>query len=55
MLIKLTKEMKLAIEVAIDELSNNGDWCDYLTDEECEEVFTGIKMLKRDKVIPPTR
>ena len=33
----LTKEMQLAIQVALDELSNNYDWVDYLSGEEYEE------------------
>lgn len=45
--VQLTEEMIFAISVALDELSNSGDWADYLSKSELEKVFKGIDELKK--------
>ena len=45
--VQLTEEMIFAISVALDELSNSADWCDYLTKKELERVFKGIDELRK--------
>lgn len=47
MKIELTEKMIFAISVAFDELSNSGDWCDYLEEKELDDVYEGIEQIKK--------
>ncbi len=44
--INLTPEMIFALQVALDELDNSGVWTEYLTDDEVETTYEGIKQLR---------
>jgi len=46
MKIELNDDMILAIQVALDELTNSGDWCEYLDEEEIDRVMDGIQQIK---------
>ena len=41
MKIELTEDLKFAISIAFDELSNCSDWQDYLDEGEYERVSNG--------------
>ena len=38
--------MKFAIEVAMAELTNSGEWADHITEEEVDKVYVGMKQLE---------
>jgi hypothetical protein len=38
--------MILAIQVALDELNNSGDWCNYLDEEEVDRIMDGIQQIR---------
>ena len=44
--LNLTPEMIFALQVALDELSNSGVWTEYLTEDEVETTYEGIKQLR---------
>lgn len=45
--IELDEEMMLAMLVAFDELSNSGDWTDYITEKQYTGVQSGIRKIKK--------
>jgi len=44
--LNLTPEMIFALQVALDELSNSGEWANHLTEDEVEMTYIGIKQLE---------
>jgi hypothetical protein len=48
--IELTKEMIMAIQVAIDELGNSGDWCDFYTNKKVDKIFQGITEIRNSEI-----
>lgn len=46
MTVELTKDERFAIMVALDELSNSGDWTEYYTEEQTGKVFKAMRTLK---------
>lgn len=46
MTITLTPKMKFALQVALDELENSGEWEEHLTEKEVESVFEGVDQLR---------
>jgi hypothetical protein len=46
MKLHLNDDMILAIQVALDELDNSGDWCNYLDEEEVDRMMDGIQQIR---------
>jgi Mg2+ and Co2+ transporter CorA len=46
MKLHLNDDMILAIQVALDELNNSGDWCNYLYEEEVDRIMDGIQQIR---------
>ena len=46
MKIELTDEMVFAIGIAFDELSNSGQWAEYINEKQYDIVDTGRSQLK---------
>jgi hypothetical protein len=44
--LNLTPEMIFALQVALDELSNSGEWANHLTEDEVETTYEGIAQLR---------
>ncbi|MBT6052355.1 MAG: hypothetical protein HOG49_36595 [Candidatus Scalindua sp.] len=45
--ITLSANEKLAIEVALAELVNSGEWTEYLEEGETESVYDGMRSLNK--------
>ena len=50
MKVELTEEMILAISVAFDEVSNSGEWCEYLEEDKIDDVYEGIDKFRKINV-----